>query len=87
MLLNAYMLLIIYARVGLTQLYITCLSCLLNVEIVIYQFKLELESSMGIYITGPSLVDQYPITLVHIVGFKIIKNRTNILQVLGGSRV
>ena len=25
-------------------------------------------------ITGASLVDQYPITLVHIVGFKIIKN-------------
>ena len=24
--------------------------------------------------TGDSLVDQYPITLVHIVGFKIIKN-------------
>ena len=34
--------------------------------------------------TGASLVGQYPITLVHIVGFKIIKNRTNILQVLGG---
>ena len=29
---NAYMLLIIYARVELTQLYIVCLSCLLNVE-------------------------------------------------------
>ena len=26
------------------------------------------------YHTGASLVDQYPITLVHIVGFKIIKN-------------
>ena len=37
-------------------------------------------------ITGASLVDQYPITLVHIVGFKIIKNSTNILQVLGGMR-
>ena len=24
--------------------------------------------------TGASLIDQYPITLVHIVGFKIIKN-------------
>ena len=35
-------------------------------------------------ITGASLVDQYPITLVHIVGFKIIKIWTNILQVLGG---
>ena len=32
---------------------------------------------------GASLVDQYTITLVHIVGFEIIKNRTNILQVLG----
>ena len=50
MLLNAYMLLIIHARVGLTQLYIACLSFLLNVEEEIYQFKLELESSMGIYI-------------------------------------
>ena len=29
---NAYMLLIIYARLELTQLYIACLSCLLNVE-------------------------------------------------------
>ena len=32
---------------------------------------------------GPSLIDQYTITLVHIVGFKIIKNQTNILQLLG----
>ena len=47
---NTYMLLIIYARVELTQLYIVCLSCLLNVEEAIYQFKLELESSTGIYI-------------------------------------
>ena len=30
-------------------------------------------------ITGASLVGQYPIMLVHIVGFKIIKNQTNIL--------
>ena len=37
-------------------------------------------------ITGSSLVSQYPITLVHIVGFKIIKNQTNILQVLGDER-
>ena len=36
------------------------------------------------YYTGASLVGQYPITLVHIVGFKMIKNRINILQVLGG---
>ena len=48
--LNAYMLLIIYARLGLTQLYIACLSCLLSVEIAICQYKLELESSTGIYI-------------------------------------
>ena len=34
--------------------------------------------------TGASFVGQYPITLVHIVGFKMIKNRTNILKVLGG---
>ena len=32
---------------------------------------------------GASLVDQYPSTLVLVVGFKIIKNRTNKLQVLG----
>ena len=37
-------------------------------------------------IKGASLVDQYPSRLVHIVGFKIVKNRTNILQVLGGMR-
>ena len=53
MLLNAYMLLIVYARVGLTQLYIACLSCLLSVEIAIYQYKLEWKSSMGIYINRP----------------------------------
>ena len=47
---NAYMLLIIYGRVGLTQLYIAFLSCLLHVEESIYQFKLELGSSMRIYI-------------------------------------
>ena len=34
-------------------------------------------------LTGASLVDQYLITLVHIVGFKIIKKWTNILYVLG----
>ena len=33
---------------------------------------------------GDSLIDQYRSTLVHIVVFKIIKNSTNILQVLGG---
>ena len=53
MVLNAYMLLIIYARVGLTQLYIACLSCLLNVEEAIHQFKLKLESSTGIYTNCP----------------------------------
>ena len=54
---NAYTLLIIYARVDLTTIYIyiyiACLSCLLIVEEVIYQFKLELESSMGIYFNRP----------------------------------
>ena len=45
----------LYAREtkGLTQLYIACLSCLLNVEEAIYQYKLELESSTGIYINRP----------------------------------
>ena len=38
-------------------------------------------------LTGASLVDQYPIMLVHIVGFKIVKNQINILQVLGGRGV
>ena len=42
---------------------------------------LRIRSSLNM---GDSLVDQYPITLVNIVGFKIIKNWTNILQVLGG---
>ena len=50
---NAYMLLIIYVRVEITQLYIVCFSCLLNVEEAIYQFKLKLESSTGIYINHP----------------------------------
>ena len=40
--------------------------------------------NFNIQATGASLVDQYTITLVHIVGFKMIKNRTNILGVLGG---
>ena len=42
--------------VGVTQLYIACLSCLLNVEEAIYQFKLELESSTSILspVLGPS---------------------------------
>ena len=44
---NAYTLLIIYARVDLTPMYIVFLSCLLIVEEVIHQFKLKLESSMG----------------------------------------
>ena len=37
-------------------------------------------------LTRDSLVDQYPSTLVHIVGFKFLKNQANILQVLGGMR-
>ena len=47
-------------------------------------FILYLERVTQFRCTGASLIDQYPITLVHIVGFKIIKNWTNILQVLGG---
>ena len=46
---NAYTLLIIYARIDLTPIYIVCLFCLLVVEEVIYQFKLKLESLTGIY--------------------------------------
>ena len=46
---NAYTLLIIYARVDLTPIYIVYLSCLLVVKEVIYQLKLKLESSTGIY--------------------------------------
>ena len=33
-----------------------------------------IEILLVIEFTGASLVDQYPMTLVHIVGFKIIKN-------------
>ena len=44
---NAYTLLIIYARVDLTPIYIVCLSCLLVVEEVIRQFKMKLESSQA----------------------------------------
>ena len=36
-----------------THIYIVCLSCLLVVEEVIYQFKLKLESSMRIYFNRP----------------------------------
>ena len=50
---NAYTLLIIYARIDLTPIYIVCLYCLLVVEEVIYQFKLNLESSTGIYFNSP----------------------------------
>ena len=46
---NAYTLLIIYARIDLTPWYIEFLYCLLVVEEVIYQFKLKLKSSTGIY--------------------------------------
>ena len=46
---NAYTLLIIYAKVDLTPIYIVSLSCLLIVEEVIHQFKLKLESSTRIY--------------------------------------
>ena len=39
---NAYTLLIIYARIDLTPWYIECLYCLLVVEEVLYQFKLNI---------------------------------------------
>ena len=38
------------------------------------KLKLSLQTTFLVFPTGASLVDQYPITLVHIVGFKIIKN-------------
>ena len=47
MLLNTYMLLIIYSRVGLTRLYIACLSCLLNVEIENHLYKREWKELNG----------------------------------------
>ena len=34
--------------------------------------------------TGASLVGQYPITLVHIVGFKIIKKSNQYIAGIGG---
>ena len=48
-----YMVDYICARVDLTPIYIACLSCLLIIEEVIYQFKLELESSTGICFNRP----------------------------------
>ena len=36
--------------------------------------KMNMMKNIGHHITGASLVDQYPIMLVHIAGFKIIKN-------------
>ena len=39
----------INARVGLTQLYIACLSCLLNVERANYKYKREWKISTRIY--------------------------------------
>ena len=45
------------------------------------------QGTYSIFIMGASLVGQYPITLVHIVVFKIIKNSTNILnKYWGGMR-
>ena len=53
---NDYMLLIIYSRVELTQLYIVCLSCLLNVEETIHQFKLKLEIKLNGDLHQPSRI-------------------------------
>ena len=50
---NAYALLIINAIIDLIPIYIVFLYCLLVVEEVIYQFKLKLESSTGIYFNHP----------------------------------
>ena len=44
---NAYTLLIIYARIDITPIYIVCLSFLLVVEEVIYQFKLKIGKLNG----------------------------------------
>ena len=44
---NAYTLLIIYARIDLTPTYIVCLSYLLVVEEVIYQFKMNIGKING----------------------------------------
>ena len=47
MLLNAYMLLIIYGRVGLRQPYIACVSCFVNVERENYQYNQEWKKLNG----------------------------------------
>ena len=44
---NVYTLLIIYARIDITLIYIVCLYCLLVVEEVIYQFKLNIGKLNG----------------------------------------
>ena len=41
---------------------------------------------MSTLLTGASLVDQYPNTLVHIVGFKIIKKSNQYIVGIGGMR-
>ena len=49
--------------------------------------KLVVESSTMLGTNmGDSLVDQYPSMLVHIAGFKFLKNKANILHVLGRMR-
>ena len=44
---NAYTLLIIYARIDLTPIYIVCLYCLLVVEEVTDKFKLKIGKLNG----------------------------------------
>ena len=64
MILNAYMLLIIYSRVGLTQVYITCLSCHLNVEIENYLYR-DLHQSAGIRYVARSFSVRYLVSLAY----------------------
>ena len=68
---NAYTLLIIYARLYLTPIYIACLSCLLIVEELIYQFKLneDLHQLSGIRYESRSFSVRYLVSLVYRKGF------------------
>ena len=71
MLLNSYTLLIIYDRVGLTQLYIACLSCLLSVEIAVYQYNVvknlngDLHQPSGIRYKSRSFSVRYLVSLAY----------------------
>ena len=64
---------IIYARVGLTQLYIACLSCLLNVEVANYLYKREwngdLHQPSGIRYVSRSFSVRCLVSLAYQKGF------------------